>query len=141
MCTDVGWAIPEGFDECRICKELISKASLGNATRWEHEKVCRGTALANRTCGKCGKFFPLETNQIRCSRAMRNHEVRCQGPGHQTVAEIRKSKGEIQRKRRAEATAKAKGKAKAKAKPIVRPKAKARFRAKAKAKTKAGPMR
>ena len=92
MCKATGWAIPFGFDECRKCKELI-KRTMGTQTRWAHESVCRGSSLANRTCSKCGLVFPQETEYpIGLPRAMRNHEIRCDGsePAEEGYVKCRK---------------------------------------------------
>ena len=85
-CTAEGFVIPEGKDECRICMQLIPQGK-----RSIHEKVCRGSAIANRTCGKCGEIFLADpSNGI--SRPMRCHEKRCKGP-KPPGAVVRKTKG------------------------------------------------
>jgi ribonuclease HI len=71
-CQVAPWAVPEGWSKCRLCKELVKGA------RSNHEAKCRGSALANRTCSKCGTIFdPPPEGQL--SRPLGNHEKRCQG--------------------------------------------------------------
>ncbi len=50
-CTKEGWAIPEGMEKCRTCKQIVKH-------KFRHEAKCRGNELATRTCNKCGEVFP-----------------------------------------------------------------------------------
>ena len=76
MCKAVNPDVPEGFAQCRKgCGSLID-VSRDGALRFSHEKKCRGSKLANRTCSKCGKVYP-EPPDGHISKAMKVHESRC----------------------------------------------------------------
>ena len=99
-CTSTLWVIPEGKDKCRKCKEFVSYGR-----RTVHEKDCRGSVDANRTCEKCGEVYPVP-KPPGLSRPMRCHEKLCNG--------VAKS---VDRRGGAACSAKAQAKAKIRAKP------------------------
>eukprot|EP00969_Alexandrium_andersonii_P237600 10488465-Alexandrium_andersonii.AAC.1 len=96
-CTAEGRAIPLGFDQCRKCDAFIPARH-----RSRHEQSCRGSAVLNCTCSKCGFVFEDELGSGGGPRALINHERACAGPGSAGAIRIR-----------AKAAAKAKAKAKA----------------------------
>jgi hypothetical protein len=125
-CTVEGRAIPEGMEKCRKCGDFVKH-------RRPHETRCRGSALANRTCNKCGKVFP-EPPEGMLSRPLGNHEKLCQGDkGPAAPAHLGAPAAAVA----FQAAAKPQGKAKAGAKAGGRGKLRAKTKAKAKVKAKA----
>jgi len=145
---EANWLAPANFSKCRKCQIWVN-------FRRSHEPKCRGSALLNRTCGKCGKVFPEPPPEMHICRAMRNHEIWCKGgtgaPGGgeagdmaaQEEGQAPAAKAGAKAKAAAKAgvgaagAGKAQAKAKAKAKAGAKAKAKAKAGAKAKAKAKA----
>ena len=137
-CQATGWAIPEGKEKCRKCRGLVK-------FRHSHESKCRGSALLNRTCSKCGKVFP-EPPEGMLSRPLGNHEKRCNGQrpvaeqdaGNEAANGANRGRGRGRGVGRARLVAKAKAKAKPKASPKGAAKARAKVGTRAKAKAKSG---
>ena len=131
------WAIPQGKEKCRKCKALVK-------FRHSHESKCRGSALLNRTCRKCGKEFP-EPPEGELSRPLGNHEIRCRGQtvdnANQAVNTAETNGGKGRGKGSRTGRSRAPGRAKAKAKAKTRAEAKAKPKAEAKAKVRVTSLR
>jgi ribonuclease HI len=137
-CTSTAQAIPLGKEKCRKCSMLL------NGSRRQHEKKCRGSSLANRTCQFCARVFP-EPPEGMLSIPLGNHERYCgaaQAPGAAPpAAPMPAAPGPpgavAQAKRQAKARAAGRGQAKAKVrvaavrKALAKPKGKAKAHAKA----------
>ena len=118
---------------CRLCKGRV----YGN--RSQHEKKCRGSALANRTCSKCGKVFP-DPGEGLLSRPLGNHERLCKGQPPEGQEGANMVGAAVEAKAKPRAKPKAEPKAKPKAKAMPKAKAAAKGKGKAKAKGKAKPV-
>ena len=69
------WVYPRGQLPCRKCRKGVPTTE-----RARHEKFCRGSEIANKTCIKCGRFFPdAEVGTRGLPLSLRNHERSCTG--------------------------------------------------------------
>ena len=117
--------IPEDKAKCRKCGLMMEYGS-----RAAHEKICRGTELANRTCAYCNNVYPD-------IRVMRCHEKKCPDAGEMRGAVTAgagtgrggrgRGRGRIGAAAKAKTKAKAKVEAKRKKREIVRAQAKAKL--------------